>query len=108
MNQIILSLGGIAQINGVCLADATDEQLAAFLDGVKYIKGRQPLTVAEVRARQEQNKVEQTTREKQLRYLEARQYLASTDWYVIRLQETGKAIPAEVLDARQKARDLII
>lgn len=37
----------------------------------------------------------------------ARYYLASTDWYVIRLQETGQAIPADVLELRQKARDSI-
>jgi hypothetical protein len=34
----------------------------------------------------------------------ARVYLASTDWYVIRKQETGEAIPADVLELRQKAR----
>lgn len=31
-------------------------------------------------------------------------YLASTDWYVIRLQESGVAIPQSVLDARASAR----
>ena len=35
-------------------------------------------------------------------------YLASTDWYVIRLQETGIAVPQDVLDARAKARGDII
>lgn len=35
---------------------------------------------------------------------EAMAYLSSTDWYVIRQQETGKAVPAEVLERRQKAR----
>jgi hypothetical protein len=34
-------------------------------------------------------------------------YLASTDWYVIRLAETGAAIPTEILAARQQARDSI-
>ena len=34
----------------------------------------------------------------------ARQYLADTDWYVIRLQETGAAIPQEILEARATAR----
>lgn len=37
----------------------------------------------------------------------ARQYLASTDWYVIRLQETGTPIPQDILDARQAARDSV-
>lgn len=39
---------------------------------------------------------------------EARQYLASTDWYVIRQQETGKPIPVDILAARQAARNSII
>ena len=39
---------------------------------------------------------------------EARVYLVSTDWYVIRLQETGIAVPQDVLDARAKARGDII
>jgi len=34
-------------------------------------------------------------------------YLASTDWYTTRLAETGKAIPEEILTARQAARDRI-
>lgn len=38
---------------------------------------------------------------------EARYYLASTDWYVIRQQETGQEVPADVLEQRQKARDSI-
>lgn len=39
---------------------------------------------------------------------EARAYLASTDWYVVRKQETGVDIPQTILDARQEARDSII
>ena len=31
-------------------------------------------------------------------------YLASTDWTVIRLQETGVAIPQDILDLRATAR----
>ena len=34
----------------------------------------------------------------------ARDYLNSTDWYVTRLAETGKAIPEEVLTGRAEAR----
>jgi hypothetical protein len=34
----------------------------------------------------------------------ARQYLDSTDWYIIRQQETGVAVPQEILDKRQAAR----
>lgn len=39
---------------------------------------------------------------------EARAYLASTDWYVVRLSETGVSIPAEISAARQSARESII
>lgn len=38
----------------------------------------------------------------------ARKYLADTDWYVIRLQETGVPVPQEILDERQAARDSIV
>jgi hypothetical protein len=39
--------------------------------------------------------------------MESLQYLAETDWYVIRNQETGVAIPTEVLTKRQTAREAI-
>ena len=39
---------------------------------------------------------------------EARSYLASTDWYVVRFAETGVAIPADISAARQAARESII
>ena len=38
---------------------------------------------------------------------EALAYLNSTDWYVTRFAETGVAIPQDILDARQKARESI-
>lgn len=38
----------------------------------------------------------------------ARQYLASTDWYVIRMQETGTPIPQDILDAREAARASVV
>ena len=39
---------------------------------------------------------------------EARAYLASTDWYVIRLQETGEPIPEGILEARASARASVV
>ena len=39
---------------------------------------------------------------------EARAYLASTDWYVVRKAETGTEIPADVIAARQAARDSVV
>ena len=38
---------------------------------------------------------------------DARAYLASTDWYVTRFAETGVAIPADILAARQAARESV-
>lgn len=35
---------------------------------------------------------------------EARTYLASTDWYLVREMETGVPTPQEIKDARQEAR----
>jgi hypothetical protein len=34
--------------------------------------------------------------------------LKSTDWYIIRNQETGEAIPADITTARQNLRDLTV
>lgn len=39
---------------------------------------------------------------------EARNYLSFTDWYVIRNQETGVAIPEDILTKRAEARSSII
>jgi hypothetical protein len=107
MNEIILSLGGIARIHGSCQSDATDEQIAAFLDAIEYVHGREKITVAQARERQAQVAAETAFREKEARSIDALRYLASTDWYVVRQQETGKAIPVEVLAERQQARDSI-
>lgn len=40
--------------------------------------------------------------------IEARTYLSSTDWYVIRLQETGQAVPEEILESRSQARSRVV
>lgn len=39
---------------------------------------------------------------------EARAYLASTDWYVIRMQETGEPVPEDVLAERAAARARVV
>lgn len=38
----------------------------------------------------------------------ALQYLASTDWYVVRFSETGTPVPDEIKVARQAARDSVV
>lgn len=40
--------------------------------------------------------------------IQARNYLASTDWYVMRKLETGVEIPEDILNLRQTARESII
>jgi len=39
---------------------------------------------------------------------EARTYLSQTDWYVIRLQETGEPIPEDILQKRADARASVV
>ena len=39
---------------------------------------------------------------------EARSYLLSTDWYVIRQQETGQEVPEGISSARAEARTRVI
>ena len=39
---------------------------------------------------------------------QARKILADTDWYVVRKMETGKEIPADIADMRNKARSLVV
>ena len=39
---------------------------------------------------------------------EAQDFLDSTDWYIIRLTETGVAVPDEILTQRQVAREAIV
>jgi len=44
--------------------------------------------------------------ETQRKISEAKAYLASTDWYVIRQSETGVKIPTDILNKRKEARKL--
>jgi len=39
--------------------------------------------------------------------LEAKQYLASSDWYVIRFMDSGVEIPSDVKQKREEARKLL-
>ena len=39
---------------------------------------------------------------------QARAYLASTDWYVVRFTEVGVAVPSEITTARAAARAAIV
>lgn len=39
---------------------------------------------------------------------EASAYLSSTDWYVIRMQETGEPVPEDILAGRAAARARVV
>jgi len=53
----------------------------------------------------DQSKIKEA--EQEILNKESREYLTSTDWYVIRQLETGIDIPEEILIKRQTAREAI-
>lgn len=67
--------------------------ISADKNGKPILKDPQPPTAEELQAQAN---------------AEARAYLASTDWYVVRKTETGTEIPADVIAARQAARDSVV
>jgi hypothetical protein len=73
MNEIIKSLGGVLQINADIPANASDAQLTQHLaNDLILAAGRQPVTVAEVRAQQAWLAADATKKsvEKQIKSLE--------------------------------------
>lgn len=107
MNSVILSLGGIESLNGICPPDATDEKLAAFLTGVSLVEGRAAITVQDVRNRAAELAAQEAIMAKEARNLDALRYLQETDWYVARLAETGTPIPDDIRVARAAARNSV-
>lgn len=92
------------KVNLFIAHDRATEKLVScspYIDGEwVYTVEVQPLSQEELDslAQQEQLRINQQSRE----------YLTSTDWYVVRFAETGIAIPQDILDARQAARDAIV
>ena len=66
--------------------DMTEEEETEVSDYIKSIEADEALSL------------------KMLRNEQARDILEKTDWYVIRKQETGVAIPEDVLTLREQAR----
>lgn len=60
--------------------------------------GRTQAQLDEKAAREKQEQINQ----------EARQYLAETDWYVVRELDTGVAMPDEVRQKRAEARARVV
>ena len=84
--------------------EVTDEQWqVAIEEGHNTVDANGVTSEVELRSQEEADAAEVR---KQNRL--ARNYLAETDWYVIRLQETGEPIPQEILDARAQARASVI
>lgn len=69
------------------------KRIIADADGRPMLAEPAPPTAAEIQQRQN---------------ADARAYLSSTDWYLIRRAETGEAVPADILEARVAARALVI
>ena len=86
------------------IIDKTNPEFAEFpesLNGEIYIKGN-----AEegwhTRVNHTPEQIAQM--EQEIINAEAKQYLADTDFYIIRLSETGQAIPEEITQLRAEAR----
>lgn len=70
-----------------------EDEVEVGYDNNTYVKGYAPVKPQEL--------VDEE------RVAELEKYLNETDWYSIRYAETGKEIPADVLQARQEAREEI-
>ena len=67
--------------------------IAADADGRPVLQDPPPLTAEQLQAQAN---------------AEARAYLASTDWYVIRMQETGEPVPDDIIAERAAARARVV
>ena len=108
MNDVILSLGGVERILLPCGLDVSDDDLLAHLNNNVIGKS---ITTCQVRDQVliYANSIKPTPEQLQAQAnAEARAYLASTDWYVVRFAETGVAIPADIAAARQAARESVV
>jgi hypothetical protein len=65
------------------------------------------IQISEVQAEKIRKSNEPKIDKKAVAIQEAKTYLQETDWYVTRLSETKKAIPADVAKKREASRNLI-
>ncbi len=72
---------------------ASGQMIVADDNGYPILLDRPPLSAEELQ---------------KLANAEARAYLDSTDWYVIRFIESGVAVPEDITLLRQQARDSVV
>lgn len=88
------------------VVEITAEQHAALIEGqsngkvINFDKDGYPFLADPAQPTEEQLQQQANT--------QARAYLAETDWYVIRLQETGEPVPEEVMVERAEARARVV
>lgn len=70
---------------------ARGKQIVAGVDGLPVLMDRAPTD-------EQRAAIQERT---------ARAYLMNTDWYIVRMHETGKPVPADVLIKRADARELL-
>ena len=84
--------------NWILISEYKGNFLNPFFNGTELIEGATPEEIAE---QENQQKQELKKILKQQQYEE----LLPTDWYVVRLIETGIPIPEEILQQRQALRE---
>lgn len=84
----------VAQSLGLTLQ--TEQKIVYAHDGKRYFLGQEPSPPEKPQAEINQERIN-----------ELQAYLTSTDWYAVRMAETGVAIPNDVVTARASAREEI-
>lgn len=75
-------------------------------DGIVYALN--PQQIAEVQTFLDNLQPDEELGRQIMANMEARRFLAETDWYVVRFAETGVPIPEDIKIARQEARNRIV
>jgi hypothetical protein len=83
-----------------------DENYDQYMEEKKKLESENPPHVLDIS--QEQLEVILENDKRRASNEQNKRYLSDTDWYVVRLQETGKEIPEDIILKRQEARDSIV
>jgi len=78
------------------------EEYADPLEGmIAWSADQSPETIARITANYEAGEQRKSNKE-------ARDYLASTDWYITRQTETGVVVPTDIVTKRAEARAAVV